>query len=49
MKIAIIAGRGDFPIQIAKENPDAFVLCIEDHSSTSAFKNNSEVISLKIH
>ena len=47
MKIAIIAGRGDFPIQIAKENPDAFVLCIEDHSYTSSFKNNSEVISLK--
>ena len=47
MKIAIIAGRGDFPIQIAKENPDAFVLCIEDHSSTNTFKNNSEVISLK--
>ena len=46
MKIAIIAGRGDFPIQIAKENPDAFVLCIEDHSSSSTFKNNSEVISL---
>ncbi len=46
MKIAIIAGSGDFPIQIAKENPDAFVLCIEDHSSTSTFKNNSEVISL---
>ena len=41
MKIAIIAGSGDFPIQIAKENPDAFVLCIEDHSSTSLFKNNS--------
>ena len=46
MKIAIIAGSGDFPIQIAKENPDAFVLCIEDHSSTSTFKNNSEIISL---
>ena len=46
MNIAIIAGCGDFPIQIAKENPDAFVLCIEDHSSTSTFKNNSEVISL---
>ena len=46
MKIAIIAGSGDFPIQIAKENPDAFVLCIEDHSSTSTFKNDSEVISL---
>ena len=47
MKIAIIAGRGDFPIQIAKENPDAFVLCVENHSLTSTFKNNSEVISLK--
>ncbi len=47
MKIAIIAGRGKFPIQIAKENPDAFVLCVEDHSSTSTFKNDSEVISLK--
>ena len=47
MNIAIIAGRGDFPIQIAKENPNAFVLCVEDHSSTSTFKNNSEVISLK--
>ena len=46
MKIAIIAGSGDFPIQIAKENPDAFVLCIEDHSSTSTFKNDSEVIFL---
>ena len=47
MKIAIIAGFGDFPIQIAKENPDAFVLCIEDHSSPGTFKNNSEVVSLK--
>ena len=46
MLVAIIAGSGDFPIQIAKENPDAFVLCIEDHSSTDTFKNNSEVISL---
>ncbi len=47
MKIAIIAGHGDFPIQIAKENPDAFVLCVENHSSTSTFKNKSEIISLK--
>ena len=46
MKIAIIDGSGDFPIQIAKENPEAFVLCIEDHSSASTFKNDSEVISL---
>jgi DUF1009 family protein len=47
MKIAIIAGCGDFPIQIAKENPDAFVLCIEHHSTPSVFKNYSEIISLK--
>ena len=42
MKIAIIAGSGDFPVQIAKENPDVFVLCIKGHSFTSSFKNNSE-------
>ena len=47
MKLAIIAGRGNFPSQIAKENPGAFVLCIENHSFTSAFKNKSEIISLK--
>ena len=47
MKLAIIAGRGNFPFQIAKENPSAFVLCVENHSFTSAFKNKSEVISLK--
>ncbi len=46
MKIAIIAGSGDFPIQIAKENPDTFVLCIEKHSLPSTFKNNSEIVSL---
>ena len=46
MKIARRAGRGDWPIQIAKENPDAFVLCIEDQSATRGLKNNSEVISL---
>ena len=47
MLVAIIAGSGDFPIQIAKENPNAFVLCIEDHSNPNKFRNNSEVISLK--
>ena len=47
MKVAIIAGHGDFPIQIARENPEAFVLCIEDHSFTSKFENNSDVVSLK--
>ena len=47
MKVAIIAGSGNFPIQIAKENPNAFVLCVENHSTQETFKNNSEVISLK--
>ena len=46
MRIAIIAGRGDFPIQIAKENPNSFVLCVKDHSSPNKFKNNSEIVSL---
>ncbi len=46
MKIAIIAGSGNFPIQIAKENPNALVLCVEGHSFPDLFKNNSEVISL---
>ena len=47
MLVAIIAGSGDFPIQIAKENPNAFVLCIENHSNPNMFRNDSEVISLK--
>ena len=46
MKIAIIAGSGNFPVQIAIENPNAFVLCIEDHSFPNNFKNISEVVSL---
>ena len=46
MKIAIIAGSGDFPKQIANENPNAFVLCIEKHSIPSSFKNHSETVSL---
>ena len=46
MKIAVIAGSGDLPEQIAKENPDAFVLCIEKHSTPSSFKNDSEIVSL---
>ena len=47
MIVAIIAGSGDFPIQIAKENPNAFVLCVEYHSTPKTFKNKSEIISLK--
>ena len=46
MKVALIAGSGYFPIQIAKENPDAFVMCIENHSDQHSFKNNSETVSL---
>ena len=46
MRIAIIAGLGSFPIQIANQNPDVFVLCIENHSTPSSFKNNSEIVSL---
>ena len=46
MKIGIIAGSGDFPKQIAKENLDAFVLCVENHSIASSFKNHSETVSL---
>ena len=46
MKIAIIAGSGDLPVQIAKENPNAFVLCVEKHSPPNIFKNNSEIVSL---
>ena len=46
MKVAIIAGSGYFPIQIAKENPNAFVLCIENHSAQNSFQNNSEIVTL---
>ena len=46
MKVALIAGSGNFPVQIAKENPNLFVLCIENHSVQSSFKNNSEIVSL---
>ena len=46
MKIAIIAGSGDFPVQIANQNTDAFVLCVENHSTPSLFKNNAEIVSL---
>ena len=46
MKIGIIAGFGDFPKQIAKENLNAFVLCVEHHSFPSSFQNHSETVSL---
>ena len=46
MKIAIIAGSGDFPIQIAKQNKDAFVLCIQGYSYQNLFENKSDSVSL---
>ena len=46
MKIAIIAGGGNFPIQIARQNKDAFVLCIEGYSYQNLFENKSETVSL---
>ena len=46
MKIAIIAGCGNFPIQIARQKKDAFVLCIEGYSYQNLFENKSETVSL---
>mgnify|MGYP006106808809 CR=1 FL=1 len=46
MKLCIIAGAGNLPIHLAKENKDAFVLCINEHSYTSSFKNKSSNVSL---
>ena len=46
MKIGIIAGSGDFPLFIANQNLNAFVLCIDDHSYSHNFKNKSISVSL---
>ena len=46
MKIGIIAGSGHFPLFIAKQNKNAFVLCIENHSNSQNFKNKSINVSL---
>ena len=46
MKLCIIAGCGGLPVHVAKENKDAFVLCIKEHSYTSSFKNKSSSVSL---
>ena len=46
MKIAIIAGSGSFPIQIATQNKEAFVLCVKGHSCPSSFVNKSQTVSL---
>ena len=41
MKIAIIAGSGNLPVQIATQNKEFFVLCIQGYSCPSLFKNKS--------
>ena len=46
MKVCIIAGSGGLPVYLAKENKDAFVLCIKEHSHTSSFKNKASSVSL---
>ena len=46
MKIAISAGYGNFPIHIARQNKDVFVLCIEGYSYQNLFENKSETVSL---
>lgn len=46
MKVAIIAGSGDFPIYIAKENKSAFILCLDGLSLPTSFQNKSEIVSL---
>ena len=46
MKIAIIAGSGKLPVQIATQNKEAFVLCVQGFSCQSSFQNNSETVSL---
>ena len=46
MKIAIIAGSGNLPIQIATQNKEAFVLCVQGCSSPNLFQNKSEIVSL---
>ena len=46
MKIALIAGSGNFPIYIAKDNLDIFVMCIEGLSDSKKFQNNIRTVSL---
>ena len=46
MQLCIIAGSGNLPLQLAKENKDAFVLCINEHSHSRSFKNKSANVSL---
>jgi hypothetical protein len=42
MQLGIIAGSGQLPILIAKQNKNAFVLCIDNHALPNTFKNKSK-------
>ena len=44
MQLGIIAGSGELPILISKQNKDAFVLCIDNNALTSSFKNKSKSV-----
>ena len=46
MKIGLIAGSGDLPLYLARENPKAFVMCIDGFSDTRFIKNSSKTVSL---
>ena len=46
MKIGLIAGGGDLPLYIARENPKIFVMCIDGFSNSKFFKNSSKTVSL---
>ena len=46
MRVAIIAGKGDFPLYIAEQLKDVFVLCVDQHSSSVLFKKKSVTVSL---
>ena len=46
MKVAIIAGKGDFPLYIIEQIKDIFVLCVDQNSSNKLFKKKSATVSL---
>ena len=48
MKIAIIAGSGNLPVQIATQNKEAFVLCIKDYSCPNSFQNASKIVVIPV-
>ena len=46
MQLGIIAGSGELPILVSKQNKNAFVLCIDNHALPKSFKNKSESVCL---